>query len=281
MLHPAAVKAGNPVRRGDYHFVLGEVHMAGNTVRFSFAVSQHRCREELFEAIRRDLPFRRILPVPPRQWPRTTNRTAIALRSPEDYLLEVSRDSIANGPRTQVLPISSLIVKQSAEGIVVCTRDRSLQFDVIEFVGEVLSGAAVELIKIMRPRKHTPRVSIDRLVIFRESWSFSGAEITFINHEENISATLKPRRWMQMHQLPRFAFVKVPVEVKPFFVDFDSPVYVEILVKMVRRLLASDRAAENISFTEMLPDPDHLWLPDSQGHRYTSELRMVMRDQMG
>ena len=38
------------------------------------------------------------------------------------------------GPRTQVFPISSLLVKQSAEGIVVYTRDRSLQFDVIEFV---------------------------------------------------------------------------------------------------------------------------------------------------
>ena len=65
---------------------------------------------------------------------RTTNRTAIALRSPEDYLVEVSYDSIANGPRTQVLPVSSLIVKQSAEGIVVYMRDRSQQFDVIEFV---------------------------------------------------------------------------------------------------------------------------------------------------
>jgi len=134
VLHPAAVKAGNPVRRGDYHFVLGEVHMAGNTVRFHLLSPSILAVKSCLKPYGVTCP----LPVSYRflrgNGHRTTNRTAIALRSPEDYLLEVSRDSIANGPRTQVLPISSLIVKQSAEGIVVYTRDRSLQFDVIEFV---------------------------------------------------------------------------------------------------------------------------------------------------
>jgi hypothetical protein len=28
----------------------------------------------------------------------------------------------------------------------------------------------------------------------------------------------------------------------------------------------------------MLPDPDHAWLPDAEGRRYTSELRLVAVD---
>lgn len=86
---------------------------------------------------------------------------------------------------------------------------------------------------------------------------------------------------MRKHGLPRFVFAKVPVEVKPFYVDFDSLIYVEILTKMIRRTLASDRANEPITVTEMLPAPHELWLPDHQGCKYTSELRIVAKDLKG
>ncbi len=221
------------IRQGDYHFVLGEIHMAGNTVRFSFAVSQHPYPEELFESIKRDLPVPRVLPVAPRQWPRTTNRTSVALRSPEDYYLELSRDSVANGPRSQVIPISARVIESSSDG---------------------------------------------RLVVVRESWSFKAADIPFINEEDEQGRYVEARRWMRNKGLPHCVFVKVPVEVKPVYVDFDSPIYVEILTKLIRRWLVSDRARENITCTEMLPDPDHLWLLDSEGHTYTSELRIIARD---
>lgn len=266
------------INAGDYQFVLGEVHLATNTLRFSFAVSQHPHPEELFVAIKHDLPAPRVLPVPPKRWPRYTNRTAIVLRSPEDYCLEVSCDSPADCLRSQVIPVSSLLVKNSPNGLVVQTRDRSLEFDIIEFFGEILSGAAVELMKIMHPCKYTPRVSIDRLIVSRESWLFLARDIHFINEEDEHRRYLEARRWMGTHDLPRFVFVKVPVEIKPFYVDFDSPIYVEILVKMIRRVLARDRALGQFTVTEMLPAPRHVWLPDAEGNTYTSELRMVMRD---
>jgi hypothetical protein len=47
---------------------------------------------------------------------------------------------------------------------------------------------------------------------------------------------------------------------------------------MIRRTLASDRANEPITVTEMLPQPDELWLRDHEGQRYTSELRIVAHD---
>jgi hypothetical protein len=275
MIAAADVEA---VRRGEYCFVLGEVHVTTNTQRFSFALSQHPAPEQLLHALAADFPESHVLPVPPRQWPRITNRTAIAVVSPHDYYLEIARDSIANAPRSYVLSIASLIIRRASTGLAVEKRDGSLSFDPVEFIGELLSGAAVEMMKILSPRRHMPRITLDRLVITRESWSFPATEWQFVNQEEEHQRFLETRRWMRERGLPRFVFVRVPVEVKPFYLDFDSPVYVEIFCKMVRRMLASHRADELITMTEMLPTTDQLWLRDSDGRAYTSELRIVAKD---
>ena len=79
-------------------------------------------------------------------------------------------------------------------------------------------------------------------------------------------------------QLPRYVFAKAHVEDKPLYVDFDSPVYVELFIKVVRRVLASDRPNEQIAISEMLPTPDQVWLSDFSGEKYTSELRIVAVD---
>ena len=273
-----AASDAEAVRRGEYYFALGEVHVTTNTQRYSFTLSQHPAPEQMLQALAVDLPESHVLPVPPRQWPRVTNRTAIAVVSPHDYYLETARDSIANAPRSYVLPIASMVLRRTSAGLVVEKRDGSLSFDPIEFIGEILSGVAVEMMKIISPRRHVPRITLDRLVITRESWSFPSSEWQFINQEEEHQRFLEARHWMRKNGLPRFVFVRVPIEVKPFYLDFDSPVYVEIFCRMVRRMLASHRSDEPITMTEMLPGPDQLWLRDSDGRAYTSELRIVAKD---
>ena len=273
-----AASSVDAVCRGDYMFVLGEVHMGENTLRFSFDVSQHDNPEELFEAFQTDLPQSRVVPVPPRHWPRITNRTSLALVSPHDYYVEISSNPVADKPRSRVIPIGALAVEQSPEGLIVRSWDGSLQFDVIEFFGEFFSGATIELMKIISPQPHVPRITIDKLVIVRESWTFPVSELDFISLEAEHERFLAVRRWMHCHRLPRFVFVRVRTEVKPFYLDFESPIYVEIFIKMVRRMAASDSKEGKVTLTEMLPAPDEVWLSDSQGHRYTSELRMVAWD---
>lgn len=266
------------IRHGECIFVLGEVHMATNTLRYSFAVSQHDREEELFEAIEADLPQNRVVTVPPRHWPRVTNRTSLALVSPRDLCLEVASVPVANAPRSRVVPISSFAVEPCDGGLVVRSWDGNLKFDIIEFFGELLSLAAIELIKIVRPRNHVPRITIDKLVVVRESWSFPVSELEFIRPKEENERYLQVRRWMRNYGLPRFVFVRVPVEVKPLYLDFDSPIYVEIFIKMIRRMLADDREEGRVTLTEMLPTPEQVWLPDADGRSYTSELRMVAWD---
>jgi len=63
----------------------------------------------------------------------------------------------------------------------------------------------------------------------------------------------------------------VPPEPKPIYVDFGSPVQVEIFVSYLR-------AADELGLSEMLPGHDDLWLHDARGSRYTSELRLAATD---
>jgi hypothetical protein len=68
---------------------------------------------------------------------------------------------------------------------------------------------------------------------------------------------------------------------KPVYVDFDSPVSVSVLAKIVRRARsAADPAGQGVTVTEMLPEPDRLWLADAAGRRYTAELRVACVDRL-
>lgn len=266
------------IQRGDYSFVLGEVHMAVNTVRGFFAIEQHPCPEEMMRAMECDLPDPRVVPVPPLSWPKTTIRSAFALISSRDYHLEITNDSYSSAKRSQTLPMAAFVLENTPEGIIVRTRDGWLKFGLLEFFGEALSSEVVDYMKLLSRRPHIPRVTIDRLVIARETWSFDAADLKFALAASEAGRFLGARRWAHEYDLPRYVFCRVAVEEKPFFLDFDSPVYVEILCKLVRSVLASDQPDHSVVVSEMLPRPDQLWLPDSAGQRYTSEFRMIMFD---
>jgi hypothetical protein len=266
------------IGRNDFLFVLGEMHITMNTTRGSFAVSQHPSPDQLFRAIECDTTRPGLVPIVPRTWPRVTNRTSVVLVSSRDFHLEVSRHSLANAPREQVLPISSFVVDDSPAGLVVRTRDGRLCFDLLDAFNEALSSGALGLIRTFKPGRYTPRILIDRLVIARESWTFDAADLQSLLRKEEHQRYLAVRRWRRRWALPRFVFVTVPVEPKPFYVDFDSPIYVEIFVKSVRRLADSGLAERTLSVSEMLPAPNQLWLPDAAGNTYAAELRIVARD---
>src|SRR2546430_15232646 len=103
-----------------------------------------------------------------------------------------------------------------------------------------LSVLRSSLIKFSPPRKHQPRVTIDRLVITRESWSFAFEDLPFVIENQAAERFLSVRRWLATHRLPRFIFLKVPVEIKPYFVDFESPISIEAFVKLIRRTMEED-----------------------------------------
>ena len=119
------------IQRGEYLLVLGEVHVATNTLRYSFMVAQHPKPDELFHALQQDFPCPRPIPVPPRHWPKLTNRTSMALIAPEDYSVETSVNAPSHRPHNVVMSLSDFVLKGSPAGLMVHSRDGRLSFDVI------------------------------------------------------------------------------------------------------------------------------------------------------
>jgi hypothetical protein len=272
-----AAKDVEAICQGDYQLVMGEMHIATNTLRGSLFMLQHTHPQRLFDAIERDFPDPRIVPVLPRQWPGLTSRTLPTLISPKDVRIVMSHDSYG-ALSEHVLPMSAFVVEPEGDTLILRTRDQRRRFDIVEAFAESLSIAVINGFKILRADPHTPRVTIDRLVIARETWRTSADQLAFAFDKEEPRRFLEARRWALTNNIPRFVFVKVPVEVKPFFVDFDSLIYINILAKMIRRTLNDQPTNPWITITEMLPTPEQAWLVDADGQRYTSELRIVAVD---
>ncbi len=79
------------------------------------------------------------------------------------------------------------------------------------------------------------------------------------------------RGWAKALGLPRYVFGTVPHEPKPFYIDFGSPIYIDIFVRYLGE-------ATRLGLSEMLPAHDELWLSDADGGSYTSELRFAAVD---
>jgi hypothetical protein len=58
-------------------------------------------------------------------------------------------------------------------------------------------------------------VTIDRLVVCRESGSVFASELAFAKVKDAATRFIAARKWAGSHGMPRFMFVKAPTEVKP------------------------------------------------------------------
>lgn len=273
MIAASSVEA---IQRGDYQLVMGELHLGLNTLGNSIFVEQHPAPAELFEAVEIDLPQPRFIAVIPKNWPALTSRTVPTLFSAKDHRLMLAADS-CGVPKSQALLMGEFLIDNSSGELVARSRDGKQQFDLLEMYGELLAALGVSFFRILPARGHTPRVTIDRLVVSRESWSFSPSEIEFAVEKDEAARMRSARRWAQANDLPRFVFVKVPVEEKPFYMDFDSPIYLNMFAKTIRRTLETVNPDQVITVTEMIPRTDQTWLPDAKGETYTCEFRLVAR----
>jgi hypothetical protein len=269
-----AAQSVDAIRRGDYQFVLGELHVAANTMNKAVFAAQHPSPEELYRWFDLDMDQPLIIPVGPKFL--ATQRAYSVFVSPKDYRLEFGRE-VSDADESKRLRIGSLVVEPVDSGLVVRSLDGKFTSDIIETLGFVISERISDGFKILRRAAHTPRVTIDRLVVSRESWRFQPPTLEFAWETDNKQRYAAARRWARQNSLPRYVFVKTESEVKPCFVDFESLVYVSMMARLIRR--AGGASNEDVVFVEMLPGPDQAWLPDAEGRRYASELRFVTVDQ--
>ena len=75
-------------------------------------------------------------------------------------------------------------------------------------------------------------------------------------------------RLRRRHRLLRHVFVHTSADPKPFYADLESPVFVDLVRRAA--LPRDRRPGPSLTFTEMLPSPEGLWVSDRKG-RYASE----------
>lgn len=270
-----AAESEEAIEAGRFRLVLGEVHSAINTVDYASMVPLHRRPDELFACLDADHPAPRLTSALPRESrPRLTVRGHPALVRDFDHRLVVT-PQIPMPTQGQVHLGADVPVEQDGDGLHLALPDGS-RFSVLDLFANPIRGEVAQAFDLY-PAGNRPRIVVDKVVVTRQRWSVRAADMRFAQMPDEADRFVACRAWARAHSLPRRVFVKSPLESKPFYVDFASPTFVELLVAAARR---ADRDGPDvaIALTEMLPDVDEAWLADAEGRRYVAELRFVAFD---
>jgi hypothetical protein len=250
--------------RGEGMAVLGELHPADNSLS-PISLAFHPDREDGRAGVAHDFPRPRIAPVLTRE---VVTRASYQWPFEDNFHLEMGGTPSWRS-RERVIAIGELVIEQIGEELVARTRDDRIRFEIIELF-EIFLMAGAGHYSILESGAHTPRVTVDRLVLAREQWRFTSADLPK-RTPSDVESCLRLARWARSKGLPRFAYARTPREKKPLYVDFHSPILVRLFAKM-----CGD--AESFAVSEALPSHGQHWLADAAGNRYTAELRLIARD---
>jgi len=266
------------VARGECQFVLGKLHPATNVLESRAFSAQHPDPGRLLSAAEADHLDRRIYAIPKRDSPIVTSRLCppSALLSPRYTYLCLGSESVVRPDNARVLPAADLAVEVRGDDLVARRGTSGPEYDFVEVIGDMLAALVAPAFRPLGAAGHQPRISIDKMVIGRESWTFPAAATAWAFVRDERQRYAAARQWRKAHGLPERVFVSVPGEGEPTAVDFRSLPLVGLLAHAVRR--AAKLGRESFTLTEMLPDVDQLWLRDAGGDRYTAELRLVAVD---
>lgn len=257
------------LRRGEFHCVLGEVH-ASNTIVTSALFAQHPDPDQVLTAMAADAG-RDLRVFVQMAKAHVQSRTRI-LGVPPAFSRFEWGDEPPSLPRYRPLPAGRFVAILDGDRVRMRSRDGNVSFDALELFGPQLSGVVNRLLGDFLPSaRRTPRVTVGDLTIARERWRIPKFEMRFLEERDHVLQFAALRAWARNEGMPRHMFFLAPGERKPCYLDFDSPLYVDVFV----RLLARAEPTDVVRMVEMLPQIGDTWLTDASGMRYTSELRFV------
>lgn len=263
---------------GSMQWVLGELHVALNTMESRVFLTQSDEPAELISATAADLRAGRVVPLYPLDAPEATSRThpPPALDPPGLYRYWSYTSDEGHPDGAESLPATAITVEEEGGELIGYARGRGWAAPVLEFFGDFLTAVAVDLFRIRPPAAHQPRLVLDDMIIARQSWLVSVDEVALPSRNTADRGYQRVCDWAAAQGLPRHVFAQTAAEPKPFYVDFTAPILVGNFVRAVRR--ARSAGIAELTVTEMLPAPDQLWLSDHSGRRYTAEFRLVAVD---
>jgi hypothetical protein len=258
--------------RGDFTIVLGELHAGWPTLDCAVFTDRHPDPASLRAAAAADIG-RQFRPLYPTWWPRYTGRIAPNL-GVTDYQLAFAHAPGADPAR--VLPVTGLAVAER-DGRLIAEAADGRSWPLLEVFALLVGWSGLEALKRLSAGRHSPRITVDRLVIVRETWrTTAGAwPVPDGGRQAEYLAARGLRRTLG---LPERVFAKLSTEIKPVYLDLTSPRYVSAFTTLVRTARAAGGDGAGIVLTEMLPEVADAWVPDARGQRYFSELRIQLRD---
>jgi lantibiotic biosynthesis dehydratase-like protein len=265
------------VNRGEYLLVYGDFHPGGCIMKQAFLATAHPDFEDLLAGYGRDFPPPRLFLVPPKSLPRMTNRIMFSLVAPEDVCLQATDDALMPARFTTV-PLSAFHVEGDGPGASAVLDGGSFRCPLLEVFSLFTLVLGIRSYEPFPPAPHAPRLTVGRSVLRRETWRVPAAEVGFWRFGDRDRRRAAAAAWAAEAGMPRQVFVLAPPEEKPVYIDFESPVLVDVLARMMRNSAEGAAPGATVRITEMLPTPEDCWLPDAAGNRYTSELRIVCVD---
>ena len=266
------------LNRGEFTVVLSELHTAWPTFDCALFTGAHPDVAGLREALRADLGAERLRPLYPTDWPRIGGRTTHSLEHPTDRQLGFTAAPGADPER--LLPVTAVMVSE-VDGRLVATAPDGASWPLLEMFAWLVATHALDAFKVVTSRAHTPRITVDRLVVARETWCSTIGETGLADVVGDLPRYRAARAWRARLGLPERVFVKLSTETKPCYVDLTSPTYASTLCGMLRSAAIQHGPNVAVTISEMLPTPDEAWLPDAAGNRYFCELRLQVRDPAG
>ena len=252
--------------RGDFTVVLGELHVALAAFDTHFFAYGHPDPQRLRDGMRADLPGGRVRLLPPVDWPRHTARIAEWLHGPADAQLGFVDAPGADPDR--LVPITTLTVRPDDDGTLSAHADDGRRWPLLEVFAPLFDYQVFDTWKLAGNAGRTPRVTVDDLVLVRETWRTTVGETGLHTVKGERERYLAVRRWRLALGLPERIFVRVDTELKPSYVDLTSGVYTRLLCTLLRGAHAKGGDGVGLTVTELLPGPDDAWLTDGAGRAY-------------
>ncbi|HLK72891.1 MAG TPA: lantibiotic dehydratase, partial [Streptosporangiaceae bacterium] len=208
----AAASPGE-VDRGNFLLVLGELHIANNTLAARCWVEHHPDPARLIAAEQADRGPQRVVVIPAKDHPNVTSRTSppSAILGPGlAYWASGIVESLDPDESAMVLPGAAMTVARRGEDLVVQVASSGPELDFFEVIGDEMVGVVSDAFQPVGPAAHRPRITIDKLVLSREQWTFRVEDSGWAFAKDEAERYYQARRWRREHGLPERVFYRVP-----------------------------------------------------------------------
>ncbi|MEE3922681.1 hypothetical protein V2I01_42875 [Micromonospora sp. BRA006-A] len=213
-------------------------------------------------------------PALPGRLPRVGGRLSASPHGPDDHRLAFA--DAPGAPRDRLVPANAAIVSE-VDGVLVATGPDGTRWPLVEVFSDLIAVHAGDAFKLMTDRPHSPRVTVDRLVLARETWRTT---VGATGLADAVDQARRPRGTpLAGRAEPAGAGLRPGGHrTQAHLRGPDQPALRQPALPAAARRPAAGGDDVAVTVSELLPALGQAWLPDRAGRRYVSELRLHISD---